>query len=105
MRGVQGNERMWVLERDPFPDELFVPTAGDTYTYDGRSSLHIHDGKINGEVYCLCLGDAFILFLYEKDYLGLKRSKECVFMQDGASFHTSKSTYEWHEKELHKLRS
>ena len=60
--GVQGNERIWVLEDDPFPDELFVPTAAHplkirihiwaamSISYDGRSSLHIHDGKINVEV-------------------------------------------------------
>ena len=27
--GVQGNERMWVLAEDPFPDELFVPTVSN----------------------------------------------------------------------------
>ena len=50
----------------------------------------------------MCLKDAFIPCFYEKDYLALKKSKDYVFMQDGASCHTSKSTYEWLEKELPK---
>lgn len=106
--GVQGNERMWVLEEDPMPDELFVPTASHplkvhiwgAISYDGRSSLHIHDGKIDSPVYCACLKDALLPVLYEKDYLALKPRSNYVFMQDGASCHTAKATYAWLEKHL-----
>ena len=50
----------------------------------------------------MCLKDAFIPCLYEEDYLALKKTKNYVFMQDGASCHTSNSTYKWLEKELPK---
>lgn len=101
--GVQGNERMWVFEEDPFPDELFVPTAAHpikvhiwaAISYDGRSSIHVHDGKITSKVYCECLNEAFIPCLYEPDYLALDKKKTYVFMQDGASCHTSAETYKW----------
>ena len=99
---------MWVLREDPNPDELFVPTVAHpvkihiwgAISYDGRSTLHIHDGKINSEVYCECIKEAFIPALYEKDYLALKKGIEYEFMQDGASCHTAKSTYDWLDANL-----
>ena len=106
--GVQGNERMWVLKEDPNPDELFVPIAAHpvkvhiwaAISYDGRSSMHIHDGRINSKVYCECIKDAFLPCLYEKDYLALKKKQKYVFMQDGASCHMSKYSWAWLEKNL-----
>ena len=108
--GVQGNERMWVFADDPFPDELFVPTVSHpvkvhiwaAISYDGRSSLHIHDGKVDSQVYCKCLDDAFLPCLWEKDYLALKKRSNYVFMQDGARCHTANSTYDWLKKNLPK---
>ena len=108
--GVQGNERMWVFDEDPYPDELFVPTVSHpikvhiwaAITYDGRSSIHIHDEKVNGETYCACLDAAMLPTLYESDYMALSKRKKYVFMQDGASCHTSKSTYAWLQQNLPK---
>ena len=101
---------MWVLAEDPFPDELFVPTVSHplkihiwaAISYDGRSSLHVHDGKIDSPVYCACLNDAFLPCRYQADYLSLKRRTKYVFMQDGTSCHTAKATYEWLQKQLPK---
>ena len=106
--GVQGNERMWVLEGDPFPHERFIPTAANpvkvhiwaAISYDGRSTIHIHDGKVDSKVYCACLNDALLPGLYEKDYLALKKSTKYVFMQDGASCHTAATTYAWLQEHL-----
>lgn len=108
--GVQGNERLWVWEDDPYPDERYAPTVSNpikvhiwgAISYDGRSSLHIHDGKIDSEVYCACIKDAFLPCLYESDYLALKKTRVYEFMQDGASCHTSAHTYDWLERNLPK---
>ena len=88
---------MWVFEDDPYPDELFVPTASHplkvhiwaAISYDGRSSIHIFDGRVNSKSYCECLKDAFLPALYELDYMALDKKKKYVFMQDGASSHTA----------------
>lgn len=108
--GVQGNERMWVEDDDPFPDELFVPTAAHPVkvhiwgciSYNGRSSLHIHDGKVDSKVYQMCLTDAYLPCVYEKEYLAHKRKDPVTFQQDGASCHMSLATRSWLEKKMPK---
>jgi hypothetical protein len=108
--GVQGNERMWVDDDEPDPDELYVPTAAHpvkvhiwaAISWSGRSSLHIHDGKVDSKVYQMCLDDAYLPCVYEKDYLGHKRRQKVVFQQDGASCHMSKGTRDWLENKMPK---
>jgi hypothetical protein len=106
--GVQGNERMWVEADDPDPDERYVGKAAHptkvhvwaTICSSGRSSLHIHSGSINSQVYIDCIEQAFLPCLYDKEWLALDKRTNYVFQYDGASCHNSKLTLGWLRKHL-----
>jgi hypothetical protein len=101
--GVQGNEHMWVEATDPDPDERYVgksahPTKVHVWgaiSYTGRSSIHIHVGNIDSQVYIDCIEEALLPSLYDPEYLALDKRKKYTFQYDGASCHSSRLTLEW----------
>jgi hypothetical protein len=106
--GVQGNERLWVDADEPAPDELWVSTVAHptkihvwgAISYNGRSSLHIHNGRVNSKAYQECLDQAYKPAIYHPAYLKHKRGDPVTFQQDGASCHMSKATCAWLQKDL-----
>lgn len=71
-------------------------------SYNGRNSLHIHDGKVDSKVYQDCIKEAYKPAVYDDEYLAHEKKDKVTFQQDGASCHMSKFTQQWLEKSLHK---
>ena len=69
-------------------------------SYTGRSALHFHSEKVNSKEYQDCLTEAFLPHLYQKEWLDLKPNEEYIFMQDGATPHTAKTTQDFLARKL-----
>lgn len=108
--GVKGNERIWVCESDPDPDERYVATAAHpakvmiwaAISYHGRSSIHFFDGTVASDEYMDCVKEAYIPCCFDPEYLAMSRTEKYEFQQDGARCHTSKKSLEWLRKKLPK---
>ena len=57
--GVKGNEKIWVDQDNPHPEERYVGKVAHpikvmvwgAISYNGRSGLHFHDENVDSSVY------------------------------------------------------